>query len=314
MTTLHGFAQDTHATPIASPAAAGATTAGRDSVIRIGALLPDIMSTYGDDGNALVLRERLRRRGWQAEIVRITLDDSVPASCDIYTIGGGEDVAQVLAAQHLRTHHGLCAAVEAGRPLLAICAGLQILGEWFQLADGSRVEGVGLLDATTSPQKVRTIGELVGLPLIEGVTEPLTGFENHMGATVLGESAHPLSQVRYGIGNGTPADGGADAGTRASVGATTHSQNASAPAGTHVGVGASTRGAQPAVDGVVQGSIIATYMHGPCLARNPQLADYLISRVVGTPVADLPPLDIPAIPLLRKERLAAAKHPPKRTA
>lgn len=55
-------------------------------------------------------------------------------------------------------------------------------------------------------------------------------------------------------------------------------------------------------------------MHGPCLARNPQLADYLIAQVLGVPAAELAPLDIPAIPLLRKERLAAAKHPPKRTA
>ena len=64
-------------------------TPGKDSVIHIGALLPDIMSTYGDDGNALVLRERLRRRGYQAEIIRITLQDDVPSSCDIYTMGGG---------------------------------------------------------------------------------------------------------------------------------------------------------------------------------------------------------------------------------
>lgn len=257
-------------------------TPGRDSVIHIGALLPDIMSTYGDDGNALVLRERLRRRGYQAEIVRITLHDEVPSSCDIYTMGGGEDIAQILASKHLREHRGLFTAVEAGRPLLAICAGLQMLGEWFQVADGSHAQGVGLLDATTVPQATRSIGELVATPLVEGLTEPLTGFENHMGATVLGPDARPLSRVKYGVGNSVPA--GADV-----------------PA---VGL----------VDGVVQGSIVATYMHGPCLARNPQLADFLVAQVLGVPVADLEPLDIPAIPLLRKERLEAAKHPFKRTA
>ena len=262
-------------------------TPGKDSVIHIGALLPDIMSTYGDDGNALVLRERLRRRGYQAEIIRITLQDDVPSSCDIYTMGGGEDVAQILASKHLRTHRGLFTAVEAGRPLLAICAGLQMLGEWFQVADGSHAEGVGLLDVTTVPQATRSIGELVGTPLTEGLaepflTEPLMGFENHMGATVLGPDARPLSRVKYAVGNSIPA-------------------GSSIPA---TGL----------VDGAVQGSIIATYMHGPCLARNPQLADYLIAQVLGVPAAELAPLDIPAIPLLRKERLAAAKHPPKRTA
>ncbi|MHC1407342.1 hypothetical protein ACYJ3A_22495, partial [Mycobacterium avium subsp. paratuberculosis] len=40
-----------------------------DSVVRIGLVLPDVMGTYGDGGNALVLRQRLRLRGIDAEIV-----------------------------------------------------------------------------------------------------------------------------------------------------------------------------------------------------------------------------------------------------
>jgi CobQ-like glutamine amidotransferase family enzyme len=51
----------------------------------------------------------------------------------------------------------------------------------------------------------------------------------------------------------------------------------------------------------VQGSVVATYMHGPCLARNPELADLLLSKVVG----ELPPLELPEVELLRRERLAA---------
>jgi lipid II isoglutaminyl synthase (glutamine-hydrolysing) len=54
----------------------------------------------------------------------------------------------------------------------------------------------------------------------------------------------------------------------------------------------------------VQGSVVATYLHGPCLARNPQLADHLLSRVVG----DLPPLDLPEVDQLRRERLAAPRR------
>ena len=56
-------------------------------------------------------------------------------------------------------------------------------------------------------------------------------------------------------------------------------------------------------DGVVQGSIIATYMHGPALARNPQLADLLLSRVLGEVLA---PLEVPGVEDLRRERLEAA--------
>ena len=66
--------------------------------LNIGLVLPDVLGTYGDDGNALVLRQRARLRGWKAEIHRINLGDAVPESLDLYTVGGGEDTAQILAA------------------------------------------------------------------------------------------------------------------------------------------------------------------------------------------------------------------------
>ena len=89
----------------------------------------------------------------------------------------------------------------------------------------------------------------------------MTGFENHRGGTVLGSSAAPLGAVLKGFGNRS-GDG---------------------------------------LDGAVQGSIVATYMHGPCLARNPALADLLLARVVG----ELSPLDLDEVALLRRERLGA---------
>ncbi|OBK57561.1 glutamine amidotransferase [Mycobacterium colombiense] len=231
-----------------------------DSVVRIGLVLPDVMGTYGDGGNALVLRQRLRLRGIAAEIVEITLADPVPESLDLYTLGGAEDYAQRLATRHLIKHPGLQRAAERGAPVLAICAAVQVLGHWYETSAGERVDGVGMLDATTSPQQARTIGELATKPLLAGLTERLTGFENHRGGTVLGPGASPLGAVVKGAGNRS-GDG---------------------------------------FDGVVQGSVIATYMHGPCLARNPQLADLLLGTVVG----ELPSLPMPEVDLLRRERLA----------
>jgi CobQ-like glutamine amidotransferase family enzyme len=149
--------------------------------------------------------------------------------------------------------------VSRGAPVLAICAAIQVLGHWYETSAGERVGGVGLLDLVTAPQSVRTIGELVSRPLPAGLSEPLTGFENHRGGTVLGSSAAPLGAVLTGFGNRS-GDG---------------------------------------VDGAVQGSIVATYMHGPCLARNPALADLLLARVVG----ELSPLDLDEVALLRRERL-----------
>ena len=236
--------------------------------LTIGLVLPDVLGTYGDDGNALVLRERARRRGIDASIERIMLHDDVPPSHDLYTLGGGEDSAQLLAAARLSASPGLQAAAADGRPIFAVCAGLQVLGHTFR-AHGNEVEGVGLLDVTTAPLTRRATGELASDPTRAGITaelsEPLTGFENHMGATVLGPDASALGRVTRGVGNG--ADG------------------------------------EEKVDGVVQGSVIATYMHGPALARNPQLADLLIARALDIPLAELEPLELEAVAKLREERL-----------
>ncbi|MBU3687923.1 MAG: glutamine amidotransferase [Mycobacterium sp.] len=232
--------------------------------MRIGLVLPDVMGTYGDGGNAVVLRQRLRLRGIPAEIVDVTLAGPVPDSLDLYTLGGAEDYAQRLATRHLLRHRGLQRAAERGAPVLAICAAIQVLGHWYETAAGERVEGVGLLDVTTSPQPARTIGEVVSTPLIEGLSEPLTGFENHRGGTVLGLDARPLAAVLTGAGN-------------------------------RLGDG---------FDGAVQGSVVATYLHGPCLARNPALADLLLTRVVGP----LAPLELPEVEQLRRERLAAPRR------
>ncbi|MEO6880756.1 MAG: glutamine amidotransferase [Mycobacteriaceae bacterium] len=244
------------------------------STLRIGLLLPDVMGTYGDGGNALVLRGRARLRGLDAEIVPITLDTDVPASCDVYTLGGGEDVAQTLATRHLARHRGLHAAVDRSVPVLAVCAGLQVLGHTYTGSDGTTVEGLGLLDVTTTPRLTRAIGELLVEPTAEGLTERLTGFENHRGATTLGTDARPLGRVLHGVGNGT-GDGR---------------------------------------EGMVHGSIIATYLHGPVLARNPQLADLLLSRAMGlTDPSQLSPLNLESVALLRRERLAhKPSHAPRR--
>ncbi|MFA5709077.1 type 1 glutamine amidotransferase [Mycolicibacterium sp.] len=232
--------------------------------VRIGLVLPDVMGTYGDSGNAVVLRQRLRLRGIDAEIVEITLSDPVPESLDLYALGGAEDYAQRLATKHLLRYPGLQRAAERGAPVLAICAAIQVLGHWYETSAGERVEGVGMLDVTTSPQEVRSIGEVTGEPLLDGLTQPLTGFENHRGGTVLGSSARPLSKVTKGVGN-------------------------------RVGDGH---------DGAVQGSVVATYLHGCCLARNPELADHLLAKVVGP----LAPLELPEVELLRRERLAAPRR------
>ncbi|MGS2664917.1 type 1 glutamine amidotransferase [Corynebacterium glucuronolyticum] len=241
--------------------------------LTIGLLLPDVLGTYGDNGNALVLRRRAEMRGLTATIKEVKLGDPVPLGLDVYLMGGGEDTAQTLAVEHL------AALTRVSAPILAICAGLQVLGESFR-ANGRVIDGVGLIDATTTTLKKRAIGEIrtrpTGLP---GLTETLTGFENHMGATLLGADASPLGTVLVGVGN-------------------------SDSSGTYDMADPS---AQLSAEGVVQGNVIATYLHGPVLARNPQLADVLLARAMGCEVTELAPLELPEVDQLRKERLAAKR-------
>ena len=132
---------------------------------------------------------------------------------------------------------------------------------------------MGVLDITTRPQGHRAIGELVCAPVLDGLTQTLTGFENHGGGTVLGPDAAPLGRVISGVGNGVPR--GEDA-------------------------------SEARYDGAVQGSVIATYMHGPALARNPELADLLLQRATGTTLA---PLEVPGVAELRAQRLAGVRIP-----
>ncbi len=238
-----------------------------DSVLRVGLIYPSILGTYGDSGNAKILVERARRRGFDAEVVSVDLGEPIPAELDVYTLGGGEDVAQAIAAQNMRGDRGLYQAAKADKPILAICAAMQLLGTEYTDATGKRVTGLGLLDVATTPMGKRAIGELMTRPVLEGLKDPLTGFENHGGLTRLGVEAKPLGVVTHGVGNGYTDD-----------------DEMSRP------------------EGAVQGSVIGTYLHGPVLARNPELADLILGRVLGR----LEPLEVPGVERLRAERLATA--------
>lgn len=229
-----------------------------DSTVRIGLLLPEVLGTYGDSGNAQVLCKRLQWRGHEAEVVPVALDNAVPSTLDVYLLGGGEDTAQVLAARRLLASPGLTRAAEAGATVFGVCAGLQILGTRFCGLDGADHPGVGLLDVVTAPAPRRAVAELAAVGGL--IDSPLTGFENHQGASTLGEGSVPLGRVVRGTGNG---DG---------------------------------------TEGAVTGHVVGTYLHGPALARNPALADLLLSWVLGQ---DLPPLDVSEVDVLRSERLAA---------
>jgi lipid II isoglutaminyl synthase (glutamine-hydrolysing) len=182
------------------------TDRATESALRIVWVYPDLLSTYGDRGNMLILARRAALRGLPAEMIEVRSDEPVPTKADIYLLGGGEDGPQALAAQRLNVDGGLHRAVDRRAVVFCVCAGYQLLGSSF-FAKGAKHEGLGLLDITSDRGPKRAVGELVGdIDPALGLP-PLSGFENHGGRTHVGPGAKPLARVTTGIGNDGATEG-----------------------------------------------------------------------------------------------------------
>ncbi len=174
--------------------------------LRIVWIYPDLLSTYGDRGNMLILARRAGLRGIGAECVEVQSDQPVPVNGDIYLLAGGEDGPQALAAERLIADGGLTRAATNGAVVFAVCAGYQLLGSTF-FAKGTKCTGLGLLDMHSDRGETRAVGELAG-PVDPALgLPPLTGFENHGGRTHLGPAAKPLVTVEVGVGNDGKTEG-----------------------------------------------------------------------------------------------------------
>jgi lipid II isoglutaminyl synthase (glutamine-hydrolysing) len=97
----------------------------------------------------------------------------------------------------------------------------------------------------------------------------LVGYEWHRGRTTLGPDAEPLAEVEVGICNG----------------------------------------GNPPTDGAVQGRVLGTYLHGPVLPRNPELADLLLGWALGS---ELPPFASDFAERARQERIVEAREVARR--
>jgi lipid II isoglutaminyl synthase (glutamine-hydrolysing) len=177
------------------------------SRLRLIWVYPDLLSTYGDRGNLLVLARRARLRGFAVEAVEVHADEAVPRQGDIYLMGGGEDLPQILAARRLSADGGLTAVARTGAVLFAVCAGYQIVGTEFGGVDGEPVAGLGILDTRSARGQQRGVGEVIADVDPELGVPRLTGFENHQGVTTIGPGARPLARLAMGVGNGDGTEG-----------------------------------------------------------------------------------------------------------
>ena len=167
--------------------------------LTIGYLYGDLMNIYGDTGNIIALKKRAQWRGIEVEVKNISVGDKLRSrGVDIYFFGGGQDQAQVRVARDLGTKGKIIKSeVERGVPLLAICGGYQLLGEYYKPHKGPKLQGIGLFPIFTKAGDQRMIGNIV----MGSMFGKLIGFENHSGKTFLKKNAIPLGMVVKGFGN-----------------------------------------------------------------------------------------------------------------
>jgi len=191
-----------------------------------------------------VLERRCAWRGIGFELAAAGFGDPIdPGAHDLFYMGGGQDRDQELCAADLvaTKREALAAAADAGRVILGVCGGYQLLGHAYALGD-HEIPGLGLVDLrTVRSDGPRLIGNVAIEVELDGTRRVLAGFENHAGRTQLGPGAQPLGRVLAGHGN-TGASG---------------------------------------FEGVRRGNVIGTYLHGPLLPKNAWFADWLIRTATG---------------------------------
>lgn len=209
-------------------------------------LYPDLMSTYGDRGNIIVLAKRCEWRGIKVDVEEITLETSISklSRCDLIFMGGAQDRQQKLAGEDFLKNKGPVARemVEKGIPALFVCAAYQFVGHFYKPYQGDPIPGVSIFDLHTvhpGDQEKRLIGNVVAEVIAS--KKAIVGFENHGGRTYLGKNLKPFARVIRGFGNN----------------------------------------GEDGFEGAIYKNAIGSYFHGPLLPKNPHIADWLIAKALS---------------------------------
>ncbi len=215
-----------------------------ETPLRIVHLFSDLLNLYGDGGNVRVLYQRCMWRGIPVEIDTIHFGEEAHLDrADIVMLGGGPDREQKLASEALfAMKDELQAYIDNDGVLLAICGGYQILGRRWLMGD-EEVEGLSIIDAETLRAGVG-FDRLIDNIVLESplAKHYVVGYENHAGRTKLGVAVQPFGRVVSHAGSGNDDDSG--------------------------------------YDGVRYRNCLGTYLHGPLLGKNPEIADHLIAAAL----------------------------------
>lgn len=212
--------------------------------LTIGWLYPSLMSTYGDRGNIITLQKRSWWRGIDAQVISLDVGfkEDLLKKCDLLFMGGAQDTQQKIVSVDLKKKSKtLSSVINSGLPGLYVCGAYQFLGKYYKEADGTVLDGLGILDLYTEnpgQDSPRLIGNIAFKPEVQGEfgMPALVGFENHGGRTYLGKSIKPFGHVLIGLGNN----------------------------------------GEDKTEGAIFKNSFGSYLHGPILPKNPDFADYLI--------------------------------------
>lgn len=204
-------------------------------------LYGNLLNTYGDNGNLLLLNYYAKKLGItiDTEIISV-FEDFDETKYDFVFFGGGQDYEQKIVSEDIQTKKdAITRYIENDGVMLAICGGFQLLGEYYIGAHGEKIEGISALPHyTLSQDNNRFIGDIEIYN--KEFDETYYGFENHNGMTFLGEGEKPLGEVVKGYGNN----------------------------------------GKDKTEGVVYKNVMGSYFHGPLLAKNKQLALRLINMAM----------------------------------
>jgi CobQ-like glutamine amidotransferase family enzyme len=233
--------------------------------ITLGHLYPDLMSTYGDRGNVETIVHRCGWRGIAADVIELGLGDRIRADeMDLIVIGSGGEAQQAVIAYDLAMIKGpgIREAVQQGAAALAVGTGYELFGHFCQPGDGLELPGAGLFDAWT----VRRHSALGG----------------HYETPTEARADRAIGELLVRWGDALLA------------GFENHS------GGTYLGPTAQPLGevicgygnCGDGREGVRLGNAVGTNLRGPCLPKNPLLADFLIRAALARRhgAADLLPL------------------------
>ncbi|MDR1012869.1 MAG: adenosylcobyric acid synthase [Lactobacillales bacterium] len=178
------------------------TTLETNFTLNLCHLYGNLLNTYGDNGNILILKYFAYKLGIKINIEIVSInDDFNENNYDLIFFGGGQDYEQFIVSLDIqKKKNAIKRYIENNGVLLAICGGYQLLGHYYIEACGRKVIGIGVLDHYTLNQRnFRFIGDI---EIINQETKKhYYGFENHQGRTFLGEGEKALGQVIQGYGN-----------------------------------------------------------------------------------------------------------------